>query len=230
MSFISNNVNNKNFELQGSVQGSNNAAKSENVDFLFDGMIKEDTKTKEELLAENDKNAKYKLDCKLRSKNYIEGLKGKTTNAQLNYEAFKKAGAKNVTGLAFAALNKSNAVVKNASVKIQSLFNKLARILTGGETDPDKIKEKEKAVEKKIEALMKEAAAKLDILSDISQSLFKIHKLTLEMGIFNMQTHEILDFMNKMITGVNEGTDDFSDIKEEDLKPLKAMGKMNFQK
>ena len=58
MSFISNNVNNKNFELQGSVQGSNNAAKSENVDFLFDGMIKEDTKTKEELLAENDKNAK----------------------------------------------------------------------------------------------------------------------------------------------------------------------------
>ncbi len=217
MTFISGNgnVQNKNLDLL-KTGSETEAAKNSGIEFLFDGTSVETVpKTKQEILDKKKRNDQTKLNYMDRMKFYTEGLKGKTTNVQLNYEAFKNAGAKNITGLAFSALNKSNMVVKGANAKIQGFFSKLIKLNTSDDMDPEKVQEKSKTIEKKIEALIKEANAKLQLLSDISDSLFKVHKLTLEMGIFNMQTHDILDFMNKMISGIDEGTDDFSDIEKE---------------
>lgn len=200
-------------ELSGA-NTQNATANKGDIEFLFNN-VNEGTSAAG---GKNISKAAQKLGDSVYSKfpeESIEWLRAGTNELNMNYEVFKTEGAHQVTGPALSALNKANLLIKNASAKIEGLVGEINRI-QNSYLDEETIEKKVAELEEQINVIMEETSTKIDILRDVSNSLFKMHKIMLEMEIFNVNPADITDFMNNIISGMSTETTDISELADEE--------------
>lgn len=140
--------------------------------------------------------------------NRISGLRS-------NYQSLDRMNARNVVSLASNAICKGNSIHTNISNIAYKFQEQISRILCSS-LSQDEIEQKIKAIESKMNAVAKEANAKMDILTSLSDSLFKLGNIATDMKNNDLDSYNGVEFIKKLIEKLDTKTDDFSKINTDD--------------
>lgn len=132
----------------------------------------------------------------------IDGLK-------TNYNSLDRMNARNVVSIASNAICKGNDIHTSLSNIIYRFQAQIGKILCSGYSE-EEIESKIKDIEDKINAAAKEANVKMDILISLSDSLFELGNIALDMKNNDMDSYSGVDFIEQLIEKLNTKVDDFS--------------------
>lgn len=130
-------------------------------------------------------------------------------NLRTNYQSLDRMNARNVVSLASSVICKGNNIHTNLSNLVYKFQTQISKILCSGATE-EAIESKIRAIENKMNAAAKEANAKMDILISLSDSLFKLGNIALDMKNSDMDSYNGVDFIKQLIEKLDTKVDDFS--------------------
>ena len=136
---------------------------------------------------------------------------GRIGSLKTNYTSLDRMNARNVVSLASSAICKGNDIHTSLSNIVYRFQEQISRILLSGGTK-EEIESKIKAIEDKMNAAAKEANAKMDILISLSDSLFKLGNIALDMKNNDMNSYNGVEFIKQLIEKLDTKVDDFSRI------------------
>ena len=132
-----------------------------------------------------------------------------------NYQALYKMNARNVVSAASNALCKGNSIHTNLSNQIYRHMNEISKLLKTC-TSKEELDKKIKEIEDKMNAAAKEADTKIDILIDISDSLFNLGNIAKDMKNNDMNSYEGTEFTKLLIEHIDTKVDSYSNIKDKE--------------
>jgi len=130
-----------------------------------------------------------------------------------NYESLDRMNSRNVVSLASNAICKGNTIHTNLSNMAYKFQEQISRILCSG-SSIEEIESKIKAIENKMNAAAKEANAKMDILTSLSDSLFKLGNIAQDMKNNDLDSYDGVEFIKELIEKLDTNIDNFTDDKD----------------
>lgn len=121
-----------------------------------------------------------------------------------------KAGASNLEPMADKLIKKGSAIISDSVGVISALGEELKALQNNKDLTPEEIESKQKTIQAKIDAIQKEAGAKLNILDTLASSLPSMIGLAKEMQENGISLNVLFEVFDKITEGMSTKPTNFT--------------------